>query len=172
MLPYVVAKEIHAEPITKLVNSAYRGESGLQGWTTETEYLDGQRIDPSMFVEMLRVDSRVLVFGPENEPIACVYIEKRANQVYIGMLTVSPKFQAKGIGSFVLQTAENFAKKEWSSTVALMTVISKRKELLAFYERRGYHDTGNTEAFPYGQVQYGIPKQDDLIFVKIAKQLI
>ena len=31
--------------IVSLVNSAYRGESGKRGWTTEADLLDGQRTD-------------------------------------------------------------------------------------------------------------------------------
>ena len=31
--------------IAALVNSAYRGDSSRQGWTTEADYLGGQRTD-------------------------------------------------------------------------------------------------------------------------------
>ena len=52
-----------------------------------------------------------------------------------------------------------------------MTVISKRAELIAFYERRGYRRTGETEPFPYGQERFGVPKVDDLEFAVLTKPL-
>jgi hypothetical protein len=33
-----------AEGLVLLVNSAYRGDSGRQGWTTESDLLDGVRL--------------------------------------------------------------------------------------------------------------------------------
>jgi len=50
-------------------------------------------------------------------------------------------------------------------------VIRQRDELIAWYERRGYRRTGRTEPFPYGDERAGIPKQDDLEFVVMEKEL-
>ena len=49
-------------------------------------------------------------------------------------------------------------------TTSRMTVISVRSELIAYYERRGYHLTGATEAFP-NDPRYGIPKQPLVLWV-------
>ncbi|KAI9352515.1 hypothetical protein DFJ73DRAFT_829984 [Zopfochytrium polystomum] len=48
-----------------------------------------------------------------------------------------------------------------------MTVLDMRHQLLAFYERRGYFQTGETVPFMYGQEKFGVPKRDDLVFVKV-----
>ena len=40
------------DALVVLVTSAYRGDVSKQGWTTEADMLDGQRIDP----EVLRKD--------------------------------------------------------------------------------------------------------------------
>ena len=66
-----------------------------------------------MFKAMLTKDSRILLFGDEDRPTACVHVEKKNITGYIGMLTVDPKKQSNGIGSFVLKTAESFIKKEF-----------------------------------------------------------
>ena len=171
MLPFVRANEKHAEAVTKLVNSAYRGESGKQGWTTESDLLDGQRLDPDLFKDMLSPKSAILIFGDEIEPTACIYLERKADAAYIGMVTVSPTKQSSGFGSFILKTAEEFAASEWGLSVSVMTVISKRVELISWYQRRGYKDTGAKEPFPYGNERFGIPKSDDLEFVVLQKQL-
>jgi hypothetical protein len=52
-----------------------------------------------------------------------------------------------------------------------MTVISIRDALIAWYERRGYVRTGETEPFPYGDRRFGIPLRDDLLFVVLEKHL-
>src|SRR5215469_893824 len=52
--------------IVALVESAYRGESGLRGWTTETHLLDGQRTDAESVAGLIgRDDSRVLLVERE-----------------------------------------------------------------------------------------------------------
>ena len=50
-----------------------------------------------------------------------------------------------------------------------MTVISLRKELLAWYHRHGYLSTGRTEAFP-DDGRFGIPRQQ-LRFEVLEKSL-
>lgn len=52
-----------------------------------------------------------------------------------------------------------------------MTVIDRREPLIAWYERRGYRRTGETEPFPYHEQRLGTPRYDDLAFVVLEKQL-
>ena len=52
-----------------------------------------------------------------------------------------------------------------------MTVIDIRDELIAFYERRGYHRTGILKPFPYGDERFGLPMRDDLRFEVLEKAL-
>ena len=52
-----------------------------------------------------------------------------------------------------------------------MTVLSARADLIAFYQRRGYATTGETQPFPYGDERFGTPKRDDLTFVELVKPL-
>ena len=44
-MPLYRATDDDLPAIAALVNSAYRGETSRQGWTTEADYLDGQRTD-------------------------------------------------------------------------------------------------------------------------------
>lgn len=52
-----------------------------------------------------------------------------------------------------------------------MTVIRQRTELIAFYARRGYVDTGEERPFPAGEERFGVPRRDDLVFTVLAKPL-
>ncbi len=52
-----------------------------------------------------------------------------------------------------------------------MTVVNVREVLIAWYLRRGYHKTGETNPFPYGDDRFGKPLRDDLNFVVLEKNL-
>jgi hypothetical protein len=52
-----------------------------------------------------------------------------------------------------------------------MNVVNVRDALIAWYVRRGYRKTGETEPFPYGDDRYGAPLRDDLSFLVLEKDL-
>ena len=145
--------------LARLVNSAYRGDTSRQGWTTEAHLLDGQRIDEEGLCEMLAVPeaAMLLCLDENDELLGSFYAHPTGRQVYLGMLAVSPAHQGQGVGKFLIRAAEQYGV-EHGCTVSKMTVISVRAELIAFYERLGYRLTGATEPFPTDP-RYGIPRQ-------------
>ncbi|MBP3982991.1 GNAT family N-acetyltransferase [Pseudoxanthomonas helianthi] len=158
--------------LVALVTSAYRGEASKQGWTTEADMLDGQRIDP----EVLRRDierprSRIVVAERGGELLACAHVAEEDGAGYFGMFSVRPDLQGSGMGKTLLAEAERVAREEWTLPAMRMTVIDIRDELIAFYERRGYARTGIKKPFPYGDERFGIPKRDDLRFEILEKAL-
>ncbi|MBD2723891.1 GNAT family N-acetyltransferase [Hymenobacter armeniacus] len=145
--------------LARLVNRAYRGDSSRQGWTTEAHLLDGQRIDEEGLREMLAVPgAAILMCLDENdELLGSFYAHATGEKVYLGMLAVEPQGQARGVGKFLIRAAEDYGRQH-SCTVSKMTVISVRAELIAYYERQGYRQTGATEPFPTDP-RFGIPRQ-------------
>lgn len=153
-----------------LVNSAYRGESSKKGWTTEEHLLDGIRTDEESLEELLTNPNATILKYSENDKIlGCVYLEKQADKLYLGMLTVSPELQGAGIGKKLIKAAEQLARAEDLEKVS-MTVISVRKELIEFYERRGYQSTGERKPFPMDNPKFGLPKQV-LEFIVMEKKI-
>ena len=69
-------------------------------------------------------------------------------RAYLGMLGVSPLAQANGIGRALLAAAEAAAVARFSVRWMEMTVIGLRRELVAWYQRRGYRLTGERRPFP------------------------
>ena len=158
--------------LVALVNSAYRGDSSRAGWTTEASLLDGQRVDAERLYETLATpDNTILLHAPTGLPIACVHLERTGTDCYLGMLTVQPTTQAKGLGRQLLYSAERWAIDRWQSQTMHMTVITQRLELLAWYERRGYVRTGVRKPFPYGDTRFGEPRRPDLQFEVLSKRL-
>jgi SUF system NifU family Fe-S assembly protein len=166
------ARPADVEAIVALVQSAYRGEGSKQGWTTEADMLDGQRTDPPAVTALLdKPGSVVLLAESEAGLLACAHVERQGREGYFGMFSVSPLLQGSGIGRAMLAEAERMARDDWDCTEMQMTVISIRDELIAWYERRGYHRTGQYKPFPYGDERFGIPKRDDLRFELLVKAL-
>ena len=163
--------------IVALVTSAYRGDASRQGWTTEADFLDGNRVDRDVLqLDIERPRSRVLLAERDGALIACAHVavehlDGGPDAGYFGMFSVDPQLQGGGIGKAVLDEAERIARDEWQLPVMRMTVIDIRDELIAFYQRRGYRRTGVFKPFPYGDARYGLPKRDDLRFEVLEKAL-
>ena len=156
--------------ICLLVNSAYRGDTSRKGWTTEADLLDGKRIDESILQQYFLNPETTILKCVDNElQIAgCVYLKKEKKELHLGMLTVSPLQQAKGIGKILLQASEEKARKKDCCSV-IMTVISVRQELINWYKKQGYQETGETHPFPDDE-RFGKPKFP-LQFIVLRKKL-
>lgn len=156
--------------LTILINSAYRGETSKKGWTTEANLLEGKRTDEEEMTEIF-LDSKntILKFTDNNAIIGSVLLVEKGHQLYLGMLTVSPELQNSGIGKKLLAEAENHAKALGLSSI-IMTVISVREELVAWYKRHGYVDTGEREAFPESEIHVTISAKP-LEFIYLEKKI-
>lgn len=157
--------------LVALVNSGYRGDSSRQGWTTEADLLGGIRIDEESMTDLIKAPgSAVLKATDATGAIhGCVHLQDAEKALYLGMLTVSPALQNAGIGRELMLAAESFAQRKDFSAIT-MTVISVREELIAWYQRRGYADTGERKPFPMNDPRFGLPKQP-LEFIVMEKQL-
>jgi ribosomal protein S18 acetylase RimI-like enzyme len=89
---------------------------------------------------------------------------------YLGLLTIDPALQNRQLGRTLLAAAEQFAQDRGARTMRI-TVLNVRAALIAWYERRGYTRTGETQPFPYGDERFGKPLRDDLGFIVLSKQL-
>lgn len=155
----------------RLVNSAYRGESSKKGWTTEADLLDGQRTTPEALQELLDPPHSVILKYLSSEGLieGCVNLQQKEGKLYLGMLSVNPEHQGAGIGKHLLEAAEKQARAQGLDTIQ-MTVISVRTELIQWYERRGYRDTGARIPFPAPDPSFGIARIP-LEFIVMEKKL-
>ena len=153
-----------------LINSAYRGETSKKGWTTEAHLLEGKRTTEEELTEII-LDSKntFLKFTENDQIIGSVLLVEKEHQLYVGMLTVSPELQNSGIGKKMLAEAENHAKTLGLSTLS-MTVVSVRAELIAWYKRHGYIDTGKREPFPSSDIHINISDKP-LEFIYLEKKI-
>ncbi len=148
-LTYRHAVSEDAAMIAGLVNSAYRGDSSRQGWTTEANLLEGARINTDGVHQLIAADDTVILLCSRGQDvIGCVQLQKTVGGAYLGMFVVSPLEQGNGIGKEFMSAAETLVQQLWGAHKMWMTVITVRSELIAFYERRGYVRTGRYKPFP------------------------
>ncbi len=159
-----------APELDNLVNSAYRGDSSRQGWTTEADLLDGTRTDAAAIAELIKTPgTTILKYVEENKILGCVELRNHDGRLYLGMLTVRPHLQGKGIGKILLNAAEEEAGRQQCSSI-FMTVISIRQELIDWYVRHGYQPTGERKPFAFNDPRFGQPKMK-LEFIVLEKKL-
>lgn len=158
--------------IVALVESAYRGDASRQGWTTEADLLDGRRTDADDVGRLISSTSSLILLGVAESGgiVGCCNVQRRSEgRAYFGLFAVSPARQSAGIGGRLLTAAEDWARREWGARTMRMTVLGQRPDLIAWYARRGYLATGETEEWPHRSATFGIPRRDGLYFVTLEK---
>jgi ribosomal protein S18 acetylase RimI-like enzyme len=153
-----------AQRINDLLNLAYRGN---KGWTTEVSLVNGDRSNISD-VKLSIENSIFLVYKNNADLVACICLEPKGNEIYIGSFAVHPDHQAQGLGKLILRAAEAYAINELNPTKFVMVVLSSRTELIAFYERRGYQRTGLNKGYPL-HLNVGTPKINGLTIEQLCK---
>ena len=150
-----------------LIERAYRGETAKAGWTHEADLLSGARTSAEELSALIADPGRVVLLAHRDGAlIGCVQVARVGEDLtYLGMLTVEPALQASGLGRRLLAAAESEAVSRFGARRMEMTVIHRRAELIAWYERRGYAATGETRPFPVD------PPRSELEFVVLEKGL-
>jgi ribosomal protein S18 acetylase RimI-like enzyme len=174
MLLHPAVEADHAA-IVDLANLAFRGSGSIASWNIETGIIEGQRLNESLLREDLaaKPEAQLLTYrdDPDGELLGTVWLDRRKDGVWnLGLLTIRPDLQNRQLGRTLLAAAEDFAKVRGGRRIR-MTVVNVRDSLIAWYQRRGYRLTGETQPFPYGDERYGRPLRDDLHFVVLEKDL-
>lgn len=161
--------------IVELTNLAFRGVGPAASWNSESDFIEGQRLTESLLREDLAANRDAVLLTCRNDPhgelLGTVWLEPKRDGVwYLGLLTIRPNLQNKQMGRTLLALAEDFAKQRGAFRIR-MSVVNVRATLIAWYQRRGYVLTGETQPFPYEDQRFGRPLRDDLSFVLLEKEI-
>jgi predicted N-acetyltransferase YhbS len=143
-----IAQRVDAEEITAVINSAFRD--------AEKFFVEGDRVDVAEVLNFLS-SGKFLLAESEDTLLGCVYIEPRhvdnnrsaaesQDCAYLGLLAVGPAHQQSGLGSMLMDAAEDYCRALGLRFMDIK-VVNLREELVGFYHKRGYVETG-TSAFP------------------------
>jgi len=150
-----IARAEDAGRTTAIINAAFR--------LAESFFIDTDRIDIDGVQELL-ITGQFLVADQDGEILGCVYLEPRGERSYLGLLAIDPGQQQNGLGSMLMDAAENHLRQRGFRFIDL-NVVSLREELFGFYRRRGYVETG---ASPFPEdVETKLPVH----FIEMSKRL-
>lgn len=168
-------EEDYAEVID-LANLAYRGREGaVASWNIEKGIVGGQRLDDSLLREELaeKPNGALLVYREDVDGalLGTAWLNPEEEDVWsMGLLTVRPELQNRQLGRRLLAAAEEYARERGAKRMRI-GVLHVRDALIAWYERRGYRATGETEPFPSNDPRVGKPLQENLRFLIMEKEL-
>lgn len=144
-----------------LINRAYRAELA-RSWTNETQIVSGDRITTEQLSQILQKQNQAeqnsqLLIAELNDQLSyevmgCVGLQYTKNNAEIGTFCIAPELQNYGYGKQVLNAAELYAiKNKPDLNTYSMWVLNNRIELIEYYERRGYVQTGVTAEYPFDE---------------------
>jgi GNAT superfamily N-acetyltransferase len=134
-----IAELADAENIARLVNIAFR---------PERFFIDTDRTNPDK-VRALLHKGKFLLAEDAGTLVGCVYVELRGERGYFGLLAVDPARQRAGLGSRMIDAAEEYCRAAGCSVMDL-TLVNLRTELPGYYRRHGYQENGSLP-FPEDQ---------------------
>jgi predicted GNAT family N-acyltransferase len=163
-----------AEALVALMERAYRGDASRKGWTSEADLIDGPRTNVAEMSKAIADPKSYLVSACDasGRLIGCAGItQESAPSCTFGKFAVEPTLQGSGLGKALLEEAERIAATLFGASMMTMTVIDGRRELEAFYERRGYARTGKAVLMANIHHAPGMTKGADLILNEFAKAI-
>jgi len=135
--PVRLATTSDAPALTRLINSAYR---------VEAFFIIGDRITQPEVLTRIEGDHSdfLVVDAPTAGGLnGAVYVERRADQGYFGLLSVDPDVQGTGLGRLLVEAAEAHCRAAGCRALEI-DIVNLRTELPSFYSKFGFTPVGVT----------------------------
>lgn len=142
-----------APALARVVNRAYE---------VEASFVDGNRTSADEIAEMMQRGA-FLVLEYAGGIGALVFVERRGDAAYLGMLSVLPELQGLGLGTRLVRIAEALGEAMGARAMTLK-IVNLREELGRWYKSLGYREVATT---PYTHR----PVKRPCHFVEMAKPL-
>ena len=140
--------------LVDLINQSYRND--IEGaWTTEAHLFveNDQRITADDIKQTIDdPKNHIFKYVLDGALLGTVTLTEKADNLYLGTFAVNPKKQGLGIGKKLVLFSKKFAQQKAKKNI-LISVISVRDELIAWYERLGFIKTGKLIPFPTHETQ-------------------
>jgi ribosomal protein S18 acetylase RimI-like enzyme len=124
------------EAMVRIINAAFEKER----W-----FIDAPRTDPDDVRAHLQ-QGEFLVGEEDGALVGCVYLEVDGPRGYFGMLAVDPALQGGGRGRRLIDAVEERARERGCAFMDIR-IADLREELLSYYRRLSYLETGETQPF-------------------------
>jgi predicted N-acetyltransferase YhbS len=131
--------------MTQIINAAFSIEA----------FIEGSRMDDVPMSELMRKGEFLVAEDDSGRVLGCVYTELRGERAYFGMLSVDPSLQGTGLGRFLVKAAEDHCRERGCRWMDI-SVLSPRTELLPFYGKFGYVESGRKEFHTTRRIRNGV----------------
>ena len=150
--PLRLATAPDASAIAAVINAAFE---------VERFFVEGSRTNVNEILDSMRKGTFLVAEGG-GRMTGCVYFETHGERGYFGLLAVEPGEKGKGLGRLLVADVEDRLRRAGCQAVDIR-VVDLRTELMPFYRRLGYEETG-TEPFPN-------PTRRPCHFIRMSKTL-
>jgi len=172
-LQFRIAKTEDAGNVQQLIQAAFRAEDSREGWTAETAINLRFTVDIA-YIEQTITDPKsdfLVAYNGNGDMVGTIGVSKRGSDLArIFMLAVDQHHQQGGSGRQILTYAEEYCQRTWGLTRVGLDALSSRRELISWYVRRGYRETGETKPFPR-EIYSDLDIPGDLCFVQFEKPI-
>lgn len=114
----------------------------IDTWTSVRRFGVKDRVNYAQVEELVRNKVLLCAFDENQVVVGAAEIQHiNSEEAEIGLVSVDPARQSQGIGKLLLlQTIDKM--KSMGYKVATMSILGERPELLAWYSKLGFQDTG------------------------------
>jgi N-acetylglutamate synthase-like GNAT family acetyltransferase len=118
--------------IVTLLNAAF---------AMERAFIDRDRTSAEEITNYLGTGKFHVADGDDGALASCMYLERRGDRLYLGMLAVNPAQQKRGLGRLMMAAAEQQAAQLGCRAIDIR-IIDRRTELPPLYRALGFVDNG------------------------------
>jgi N-acetylglutamate synthase-like GNAT family acetyltransferase len=141
--------------IAALVNRAYKVESF---------FVDGDRTTAAELAQLMHGGTFLVLEHNAGGLAAAIYVEAHQDAAYIGLLSVSPDMQGRGLGKRLVRIAEALGEAMGCQSAGLK-IVNLREDLGRWYRSLGYAEVG---ASPYDPSR---PVKQPCHFIEMRRSL-
>lgn len=122
-----------APRLAALINDAF---------VVEAFFKVGDRTSAEEVVALIAAGGEFLVLDSEaGSMLGCLYLKCAGDRAYLGMLSIEPVEQGKGLGRRLIAAAEDRARDRACRSMDIH-IVNLREELPGYYRRLGYSEQG------------------------------
>ena len=123
--------------LARLINAAF---------VVERFFKRGDRTTVEEIRDLAQRGEFLILDGPQERALGCVYWTGHGEDGYFGMLSIDPAHQGRGLGRLLIDAVEARCRAAGCPRMKI-DIVDLREELPPFYRRLGYVETG-TLSFP------------------------
>ncbi|KAM0427935.1 hypothetical protein ACHAPT_007395 [Fusarium lateritium] len=171
-LQFRIATPDDAPQLQQLIQAAFRAEDSRKDWVGDADLAANFCISvEEILPKITSPNSEMIMAFDDDVLVGTIGVLRRSDDLArLFFLAVDQSLHRGGIGRHVLEYAEGYCQRAWGVKKLGLDALTLRKELIAWYMRRGYVPTGEVTPFPVDKAN-GRSLPEGLGFVEMEKEV-